>query len=421
MKKDWLQDIHDKMQDYEVEEPRGLWEDIRRAREAAAEKNDADDRQSVLWLWGKRLSAVAAVLVALLAVNYWVNDRMPVSDTAPTLQAHDAIPTDTENTVSDTALIGEDENVALGTQENVGRKVDKMLPEKEKKGVTQTEVSSVVFVARPVDKGDEAQTTSTPPAEERPKEKKRQSLSTRHDYLADMPKKRTESGGLSLGIFTAGGMGTTLQEKTGTDVASAPVEQGTADWADTPELGILVFNRGQETERKLKHRLPIRTGLSLTYAFSDRLSLESGVTYARLTSDLREGSDSHYITGEQSLHYVGVPLRLNYKILSWNGFDVYASSGVLAEQCVSGKVKRAYVLDNQSRKTETEKLDSKPFQFSVNAAVGVQYRLSSSVALYAEPGVSYYLKDGTDIETIYKEKPLNFNLNIGIRLNIGNK
>ena len=32
MKEDWLKDIHDKMTDYEADEPRGLWDDICRAR-----------------------------------------------------------------------------------------------------------------------------------------------------------------------------------------------------------------------------------------------------------------------------------------------------------------------------------------------------------------------------------------------------
>ena len=41
------------------------------------------------------------------------------------------------------------------------------------------------------------------------------------------------------------------------------------------------------------------------------------------------------------------------------------------------------------------------------------------MGVFVEPGMSYYFDDGANIQTIYKEKPLNFNLNMGIRLTFG--
>lgn len=58
-------------------------------------------------------------------------------------------------------------------------------------------------------------------------------------------------------------------------------------------------------------------------------------------------------------------------------------------------------------------------QWSVNAAAGIQLNIVNSLSLYAEPGISYYFNDGSAIQTIYKEKPLNFNLNFGIRFTFG--
>ena len=42
-----------------------------------------------------------------------------------------------------------------------------------------------------------------------------------------------------------------------------------------------------------------------------------------------------------------------------------------------------------------------------------------NVGVYVEPGVSYYFDDRSTLSTIYKEKPLNFNLNLGVRYTIG--
>ena len=69
--------------------------------------------------------------------------------------------------------------------------------------------------------------------------------------------------------------------------------------------------------------------------------------------------------------------------------------------------------------SETYSIDEKPFQFSVNASAGVQLNATSLIGIYAEPGVSYHFKDNSTLQTIYSDKPFNFNLNIGIRFTFG--
>ena len=46
---------------------------------------------------------------------------------------------------------------------------------------------------------------------------------------------------------------------------------------------------------------------------------------------------------------------------------------------------------------------------------GVQFSLSPLIGIYLEPGAIYYFDNGSDIETVYSDRPLNFNLNLGIR------
>ena len=145
------------------------------------------------------------------------------------------------------------------------------------------------------------------------------------------------------------------------------------------------------------------------------------MTYTNLTSDIREGSASHYFTGEQTLHYIGIPLNLKFTLFSWKGFDLYASTGCLGEKCVSGNVKKKYVLENQVKRTENESVVVDPLQWSVNLSAGVQYNFISLMGIYVEPGLSYYFNDGSPVKTIYKDKPLNFNLNLGLRFTFGSK
>ena len=192
-----------------------------------------------------------------------------------------------------------------------------------------------------------------------------------------------------------------------------------SDWEDNPMLGINIFNQGKDVKTEYKHHIPVRIGFKVAYAFNERLSIESGLTYTRLSSDMQEGTEENHYTGEQKLNYVGIPVNVKYNVCSYKRFDLYGYAGVLAEKCVSGSVTQEYVINNMTKKTEKTDIDSKPLQMSVNASVGVQLNVLDNIGIYAEPGISYYFDDRSLLQTIYKEKPLNFNITVGMRYTLG--
>lgn len=169
----------------------------------------------------------------------------------------------------------------------------------------------------------------------------------------------------------------------------------------------------------IKHKVPITFGLSVRYALDHDWSVESGVFYTMLNSELTSGTEVSYKKEEQRLHYIGIPLKVNRIIWGNEHFDVYASAGGAVEKCVKGQleIKSVYgeeIGDSRVRDVEIDKL-----QWSVNASIGAQYKLTSELAIYAEPGVVHYFDDETDVQTIRKKHPTNFNLSVGIRLNLG--
>ena len=83
------------------------------------------------------------------------------------------------------------------------------------------------------------------------------------------------------------------------------------------------------------------------------------------------------------------------------------------------RIRKIDFIDNLAKETDTQSHVVKPLQWSVNASAGVQFDIVPSVGVYAEPGISYYFDNGSDIRTIYKDEPLNFNLNVGMRFNFG--
>ena len=86
---------------------------------------------------------------------------------------------------------------------------------------------------------------------------------------------------------------------------------------------------------------------------------------------------------------------------------------------MDGDTETDYTWKGRIKSSTHKDVREKPWQYSVNAAAGMQLNLSSVVGLYVEPGVSYYFDNGSSVSNIYKEKPLNFNLEFGLRFSFG--
>jgi len=152
---------------------------------------------------------------------------------------------------------------------------------------------------------------------------------------------------------------------------------------------------------EIKHKQPISFGLSVRKNLSNGFSVESGVTYTMLSSEGKSVNDLSQKV-EQKLHYIGIPIRGNWNFVDSKRFTVYLTAGGMVEKCVYGKV-------------GSDKQTVKPLQFSLAGGVGGQLNITNRIGIYVEPGVSYFFDDGSDVETIRKENPLNFNLQGGIR------
>lgn len=177
---------------------------------------------------------------------------------------------------------------------------------------------------------------------------------------------------------------------------------------------VLFNNRDQASKTEVHHRMPITVGASFRWNFASRWALETGLAYTLLSSDLRSGNEA-YLEEEQKLHYLGIPLKLHRSLFDSRWVSVYASAGGMAEKCVSASRDVVYVNGMSSRETEHNSLHIREWQWSVSAAAGIQVNFTPQIGLYAEPGIAYYFDDGSDVETIRKEHPLNFNLQVGLR------
>lgn len=444
MKRNWKEDIHDRLGNFETDAPDGLWEAIHQ-RMAQTEPAKAEKRQTpfVLQPALRRTACAAAACFALIAgYQYFADGGKEIANGAKQAGGDGMIAVGGTVASDNSRYVASKPATASIVATNLaGVRV-------AKNGVTPAADAAVM----PTQNSESAQ-ISTPQhlntsTSQHPNTSTSQhhnpstsqplnpSTSQRHNPSTSQPHNPSTSllaytpADNSRGRHEGAAARWTLSTSATTGMGASSVTNSTATyveavgpddviWADNPQLGIGIFNQGKSVKTEYKHRLPVRVGFNVAYRLTDRLSVESGVSYTRLSSDMKDGTKDNYSSGSQKLDYIGVPLNVKYRAFGYRRLSVYASAGLLTEKCVSGKTTHEYVISGEKKKHEAEDVAAKPWQLSVNAALGAQFDVLRNVGVYVEPGVSYYFDDRSPLSTIYKEKPLNFNLNLGVRYTIG--
>jgi len=187
-------------------------------------------------------------------------------------------------------------------------------------------------------------------------------------------------------------------------------------YEENPLMAILIANQDKKVDATIKHKTPITFGASVYYNVGKKWGIGTGINYTKLSAGLTSGSNDYFISSEQNIHYVGIPVQVNYNMIHKGAFTGYVTGGGVVEKAVSGDIKTKYIVDGVVKEETTEDISEKPVQVSVNTAVGLQLKVIRHIGIYAEPGIGYHFNDNSSLNTIYKEKPLNFNLKFGIRV-----
>lgn len=433
MKDKWINDIRSRMDNYSEPLPAGLWEKIESEISTPAPK--------VIPMWRKwtSVAAAAALVLAISSVSVWywstdselkeVNSALTDNNEIRQEYKSDNVIQEVQTVESsDKQLQTEAVNYSPKTIVNLasGNNADSLnvarIALSENIQTVDTE-STDSELKKEVDAEDEASIK-----ENRMKRMRedRETVRRNASYLAMSDNKRSKGSGVQLGVMTGNipysssnsfsGMSRlaipTKSVSQVNDVVVGEVSDATASYSQ-----MLFNNMGRQTYTDIKHHMPVTVGASVKWNLNEHWALESGLNYTYLYSELRSGAKS-YIEDKQKLHYVGIPLKVQRSVWSNSIFSFYASAGGMIEKCVSGSVETVCVDDNNRKSFGNEKLDVKPLQFSVLASVGLQANFNKLLSLYLEPGMIYYFDDNTDIITIRKDKPFNFNLQLGLRFNL---
>ena len=219
---------------------------------------------------------------------------------------------------------------------------------------------------------------------------------------------------ISLSACVSSGTGNTLSAA---GYSGSVPAASVSTFGANPENDIRMFNRTKEVTTGTDYRQPINVGVMVNCYLSERWSIGTGLEWSWLHSSFREGSQTYYVSRVNDLHYLGIPLKLNCDLWKRNGFKVYVGAEGMVQKCFSGKQLEEYIYNSATGKSEMKELCERQMQWSVCAEAGIEYDFSPFAGVYFEPGATWHFDNGSSVDNIYKSRPLNFSLSVGIRFN----
>ena len=160
---------------------------------------------------------------------------------------------------------------------------------------------------------------------------------------------------------------------------------------------------------------PISFGITIRKKLNKTLSMESGIMYTYLFSTFENGGVQRS-DAKSHLHYVGIPMSLVTQLWAKSRWEVYLSAGGAAEKGLQSIYTQNVRTDYQTV-TTTSKTKIDGLQWSVNAGLGVNYRIRKQMSIYFEPKVSRYFENDQPASA-RTDRPFVIGLNAGLRIGL---
>jgi hypothetical protein len=396
--KDWTEQLREQLADYELRAPEGLWADI--------EQRLPQQRNVVVTLW-QRWASVAALIALLFGIGWWLwpSQQPPSKQLAKT----------------------DDKQLVKTTNEQLAKTANEQFEKKQQElGKAIVQGTGIPLVYSLPDQQEQPQQEQVQQEQiqqevvqqEQPQEKEvAQQEQTKKDLapyptLQDSPVSTTvrKRKAVSIGLMANNGL-VAYRKTNGVQMSSEMASRfdfseylPTRSSASDEPIWLVGY------EERQHHSHPISFGLTLSYPLTSHWTLSTGLVYTRLNSQFVNVLSYTPVTTEQHLDYVGVPLNVQYSVWKGKGWKAYTSAGAQIDWNFNAKTNIEGV-DVQTRYDHP--------QWSLGGSVGVEYNIIPLVGIYAEPGVRYYLKNNSNVKNYFKDQPLNWTLQLGIRLNFG--
>ena len=385
MKEDWVKQLRDKLADHQEPAPADMWAQIEARLPQPGAVHQPAAKPRLVFVWAKYV-AVAAVFVGMITCNGYLLWRISNEETVkdcPQMASSTIEPEKQEETPMESrnyALVETHEPASV----RHGQRVESLLqPQSQDASAEQQEV---------------AMEPEQVPAQKM--EDKHEKLLRELDEQITRTNVRQTRGRVGFGLYAQNGFGNGASAN---GVLMSPQMAANYDFRHNL-IGMAKTRDGGERiylanyEERQKHYQP-----------SSSFSLTTGLVYTRLRSDFVAVMGGYPMTTEQTLYYLGVPLNAQYQFWGYKGLKVYGVAGAEADYNVKAR---------QEMEGLTQEISRDRWQFSLKGGLGVEYDVIPQLGIYVEPGLKYYFDNGSRVQNFFKDKPTNFNLQVGLRWNL---
>lgn len=416
MKEDWVKQLRDKLADHQESAPADMWAQIEARLSQSGAVYQFEKKPRLVSIWAKYV-AVAAVFVGMITCNGYL--LWSISNEGEMKEP--------KQVASNRIMETKQEKTTIPSQEDVSMESQDMVAPQASKPVTSGHNLYVETLQQPTSQEEPTgpQDVSVEPAPSSPKQQKsdehkeklpetvKEKKQSLRDYDQKIPSAddRRRHGQISFGLYAQNGFG---NEMSANGVRMSP--QLAANYDYRHDLMSVAMTRGADEviylanyEERQKHYQPISFGLSVNIPISSSFSLTTGLVYTRLRSDFVAVMGGYPMTTEQTLYYLGVPLNAQYQFWGYKGLKVYGVAGVAADYNIKSQ---------QEMEGLTQEISRDRWQFSLKGGLGVEYDVIPQLGIYVEPGLKYYFDNGSRVQNFFKDKPTNFNLQVGLRWNL---
>ena len=379
-KRDWTEELRERMDSYSEAAPEGLWDAISRKR--AARK-----RAAAWWYSAGGLLAAAAVAALVLLLR-------PVSPD-PSLPAEQARLAESVTEVPEVPAIPATESSSVS---ETGDSAHQPLPETP--AVSET--------------GDSAHRTSFPAATGEPAAP-----------AATVPLRKTRGTRpasvqirVSSGSCLAQAAGSTTTGYGFPDTPGLKAAPATKATGSSGSGLAQMLSRNKASTTASQHTQSARLAFLLHYDTGTRWGVETGLTGTTLRStfDTQAGIKSSCTT--RTLQYMGIPLFATFRALEWKKLSGYLSAGPMYEFCTNSYEYTSDYISGSSVSSDSKSLNCADHKWSLNIGAGMELGFGKNSAVFVQPGFSWHIPDDSALESFYTEHPASFSLSFGYRLRL---
>ena len=177
---------------------------------------------------------------------------------------------------------------------------------------------------------------------------------------------------------------------------------------------VVANNIEEETKTEIEYDVPLTYAAMFRYHFNNHWAIDAGIQFSYLGASWHSGSNNSYYSSTQKLVLIGIPVGASFTFVDSRFFTMYALAGASVDKCVTGNIKRFAQSGRKHANTGKRDLPEHPWQFSLNAGLGLQFNATDHIGIFAEPKATRFFDTAKELNI--RKHSTEFQLLVGLRL-----